>query len=445
MGGAQMKKATRVFALVLTFVLLAACANNATPETDTNTDSATETAVDTETATTDTDTIKIGVLACITGANSEGGRQYQLGAKLAEKYINEKLGGFQSFGGKKVELVIVDTTSDPNNAVMSIERALEANPDIVAFSGVGVSAMVLAALPAYDKYQIASICGTATNTGITQQGSKFIFQPGADGTQFGAAQVEFMKYYAELKGIDPADLKIGIVFEDSAYGRDTSASNKKMCEDAGLTVLVEESYNPVGFSDASPIVTKLKNAGVDLLLPTCFVNDAKLIVDTMAAMDYKPLMIGGGGAFVYTSFVKDLGDQANGILSVTSWGWDNALYMANPEYKDVIEPMFRADNNEFMAEQVGPSFICTMMIYEAIEETKSTDRIVIRDYIKTMTGENSPWFALYHPNSKFDENGKNIGNVAAIVQWQDNELRVVYPIDAASRPLVDAFTLEPLN
>jgi ABC-type branched-subunit amino acid transport system substrate-binding protein len=146
------------------------------------------------------------------------------------------------------------------------------------------------------------------------------------------------------------------------------------------------------------------------------VNDAKLIVDTMAAMDYKPLMIGGGGAFVYTSFIKDLGEQANGMMSVSSWVWDNAWYMANPDYKNVIEPMFRAENKEFMAEQVGPAFVCTMMIYEAVEETGSTDRIVIRDYIKTMTGENSPWFALYHPKSKFNEKGKKALETGASIK-----------------------------
>ncbi|MGI6161436.1 MAG: ABC transporter substrate-binding protein [Christensenellales bacterium] len=401
-------------------------------------------ATTTDDAPADVDVVKIGVVSCITGSNSESGRQNVLGARLAEKYINDN-GGIKALGGAKVELVLIDSTSDANNSALAVERALDANPDIVAINGNATSSMTLPMLPVLQKYEIPAICSTAANSTITEQGCDFIFQPGSDGRQFSELQLEFIQYYAEIKGLDLKEMKIGIVFENSAWGQDTAAGNKKNCEEAGLNVVVEETYPVSGFSDASPIVTKLKNAGVDILLPASYVNDTKLILNTMEAMDYKPLIVAGGSAFVWPAFSKDLGESAEGILSAANWVWDNKHAMNVAEFKDVIEPMYREINGEFMGEQVGPSFAGTMMIYEAIEETGSTDSVEIRDYIRTMTGENSQWFAILHGDSKFNENGKNIGNKPVIGQWQGGEMNAVFPLDVAAKKLIDPFTLEVIN
>ena len=54
------------------------------------------------------------------------------------------------------------------------------------------------------------------------------------------------------------------------------------------------------------IVVGLKQAGCEVVFPTCYTQDAKLLFNTMKSMNYSPLIIGGGGGFLYHHLVKNL-------------------------------------------------------------------------------------------------------------------------------------------
>lgn len=394
------------------------------------------------------DTIKIGVAGCITGSNAESGRQTVEGAKLAAEYINEN-GGIQAFGGKKVELVLIDNTSDPNQSALALERALDANPDIVGIVGNPTSSALLPMLPVLQKYKVPALASTAANAGITEQGCEYIFQPTVIGSQQSELMVDFMKNLAERMGKDPAELNIGIVYENSSWGQDVAKGNKELCEQSGLNVAIEETYPSSGLSDAGPIVTKLRNAEVDVLLAASYVPDTKLLVSTMNTMNYKPIIIGSGGGLGWPTLVNDMGEDTTGICCINAWLWDASFVRENKTFYDEIRVRYEeSHNNEFMGEQVGPAFICTMMIKDAIENSGSLDPTAVRDEIFKMTGENNEWFALIHPESKFNEAGRNIGsvgNLPVMGQWQDGRLCTVFPEEYAERDLIDPLTLEPFG
>ena len=384
--------------------------------------------------------VKIAMVGCITGSNAESGRMSKLGAEAAVKYINAN-GGIKAMGGAPVELVIVDSTSDPTQSPIAVERALTDNPDLVAIVGNSTSSMTLPMLPTIQEYGIPAICVTAANSTITEQGCDYIFQPCHTGDQSSAMQIEFLGYLAGKLGKEPSELNIGIVYENSAWGQDVAASNKKMCEDNGLTVVAEETYPASGLTDASSLVSKLKNANVDAVFPSMYVPDTKLMFTAMASMDYKPIYVASGSAWVWPSLANDLGSDSDGVCSATAWGWDAKFVSENEEFVKIMEE-YEAENGEFMAEQVGPAFISTMMIVDAIENGQSIDRDTIRDEIRKLTAENCSWFALINPNSAFNEVGKNIGARPVIGQWQNLRLRAVYPEDIASGPLQNPVTLE---
>ena len=385
--------------------------------------------------------VKLGMAGSITGSNSESGRMSRLGAEAAVRYINAN-GGIKAFGGALVELVLIDSTSDPTQSPIAVERALTDNPDIVAIVGNSTSSMTLPMLPVIQEYGVPAICITAANSTITEQGCDYIFQTCHTGDRSSAMQIEFLGYLANKLGKDASELNVGIVYENSAWGQDVASSNKKMAEDNGFNVVAEETFPSTGLTDASSIVGKLKNAGVDAILPSMYVPDTKLLLTTMASMDYKPIYVASGSAFVWPSLVNDMGvDASNGIISATAWNWDAAFVAANEEFVKIMAD-YEEINGEFMAEQVGPAFICTMMVVQAIENGQSLDRDTIRDEIRKLTAENCSWFALINPNSAFNEVGKNIGARPVIGQWQDGKIRAVYPEDIASGPLWNPLTNE---
>ena len=385
--------------------------------------------------------VKIGFYGSISGVNSESGRQGRLACLAAQQYVNSK-GGIKALGGAPIELVLIDGTSDPAQGVLPLERTLSQG-GISAIVGSAQSAFALISLPILQKYRVPAVTASAANMTITHHGCEFVFQPAAKSFQFSTVQIDFLRSLAAVMGKKVEDMKFGIVYENSAYGEDGAAANRKDLAAAGLTLAVDENYDAGKLSDASPIVTKLRAAGVDAILPTCYANDAKLLITAMNAMRYKPIMVGGGGTFSWPVMLNDLGDDVEGLCSTDGWNWDSKSTQALPAFREVIE-IYEKANNEYLPSQAGASVISFMMIIEAIENGKSADPISVRDELRKLNSNNSPWFKAYGSGfHKFDEKGYNDGTLPIVVQWQEKRPRVVFPPEAASRPAWDPLTRKP--
>ena len=387
--------------------------------------------------------VRIAFYGSISGVNSESGRQGMLAMKAAQQYVNES-GGIKALGGARVEIVPIDGTSDPAQGVLPLERALSAG-GISGIVGSAQSAFALISLPILQKYKVPAVTASAANGAITQKGCEFIFQPAAKAFQFSPMQLDFLRFIAPKMGKTVENLKCAVIFENSAWGEDNANANRRDLTAAGLAIAVDENYEAGKLSDASPIVTKLKNAGVDVVFPSCYANDAKLLMTAMNAMKYKPIIIAGGSAFTWPSLLNDLGDDVNGICSADGWVWDNKATLGFPEFTKIRE-RYEKENGEFIPGQGGPSIISFMLIVEAIERGKSADPVSVRDQLRLINADNSPWFKAYCiGKGSFDDKGYNAGSIPVILQWQGNKPRCVYPPEASSSEIVDPLTLKPFG
>ena len=169
-------------AAMLAMTTLAACGSNGSGSTDSSTDASEERSEENTTeavegdATSSDDPVKLLAYACITGNNAESGRQVTMAAETAEWYINEKLGGFPSLGGRKVQIEVLDSTSDAATATLPLERALS-NGGYACVIGNSTSSIALTMLPILEKYEVAAITGAAANRAVSEQGASFVFQP----------------------------------------------------------------------------------------------------------------------------------------------------------------------------------------------------------------------------------------------------------------------------
>lgn len=387
--------------------------------------------------------VKIAFYGSISGVNSESGRQGMLAVKAAQQYVNEN-GGIKALGGAPIEIVPIDGTSDAAQGVLPLERSLSQG-GISGIVGSAQSAFALISLPILQKYKVPAVTASAANGTITQKGCEFIFQPAAKAAQFSIMQLDFLRFIAGKMGKDVKDLKCAIIFENSAWGEDNAKANRRDLTAAGMTLAVDENYEAGRLSDASPIITKLKNAGVDVVFPSCYANDAKLLMTAMNSMKYKPIIIAGGSAFTWPSLLNDLGEDVNGICSADGWVWDNKATLSFPEFTKIRE-RYEKENGEFIPGQGGPSIISFMLIVEAIERGKSADSVSVRDQLRQLNADNSPWFKAYCTGKgSFDDKGYNAGSVPIILQWQDNKPRCVYPPEAASSDVINPLTLKPFG
>ncbi|MCD2492978.1 ABC transporter substrate-binding protein [Lacrimispora sp. NSJ-141] len=367
--------------------------------------------------------VTIALCIPLSGSVADAGRMAQDGAKLAAEVINEN-GGIQSLGGAKINLEILDTTSDADQSKNVVERAISGE-NVVAVVGCGTSALTLPALPVLEKAQIPIV--TYSNSAeLNNQGYQYVFSISPTAVDVGQSQPKFLKWLNEEKGYDYK--KVAIVYENSSNGISTAEGYRKKAEEMGLEIVYDESFQP-NLADASSIVTAVKSSGAQVILPSCYANDNKLLVDTMNSMDYHPLWL---GVSCWASFGESLGDSANGLIANGNWNHKNSTVLGNPEYVKITEK-FEEKFGYFMAEQSGSAFACVQLIAGGLELTGSTDTTALRDALSGNTFD-----SIMQPGQvAFDETGVNKLATVGVQQWQNGECICIWPEELAGADYID--------
>lgn len=388
--------------------------------------------------------VRFLVFAMISGPNAESGRQVKMAVQTAEWYINEVLGGFPSLGGRPIYFNVVDSTSNAAQAPMPFEAALQAN-DYAVVIGNSNSSIALTQLPIVEAHQIPMITGAAANIAISEQGSSFSFQPAATSRSFIPTQLDFLAYYAEKLGVPVKELRLGLIHADDAWGTDNANNTRKQVAERGLNLAFDQSYNVAAFTDATPLITALKAADVDVLLPSSYPADLSLIFTAMGTLNFNPLVVGGGAAMTWPSLYVDLGDAVNGLTSVDSWVWDQTGAREHEGWQ-VMNKWYEEQFGEFIPGQAGPTLFSIMLAYSAIERIGSADPIAIRDELRVIDETNVDWFTIPNGVGKFDPvTGLNTGARAVMMQWQNGRPTAVFPPEFAASPLLNPETMQPFE
>ena len=388
-------------------------------------------------------TVKLILYTSITGSGSTTGTMQSQAAQAAVDYVNAN-GGIKSMDGAQVELVIVDSGSDTSAAALPLQRALQENQDAVAVIGHATSSICLVELEVLQEYGILGLTTSASNSAITTSGCEWVFQPAPYAQDFGAMQIEFLQYLCDnYLDKDLKDLNIGLVYENSAWGTQNAEGTVATLEEYNLEVAVDEPYEAGSLTDATSIITKMMNADVDVIFPSCYENDAKIIMTACQSLNYNPTILAGGSAFTWPSLARDLGDLVNGIYSTDNFVNDQSYAVNNDEFME-ISKQYEDTYGDFLSGQGGPTAICTMLVLDMVDQLKTTDRTAIRDGIFAATSESNKWMATFNgENNIVDENGHNAGATPIVLQWQDGRPTCVYPTASANSPILDPNTLQP--
>jgi branched-chain amino acid transport system substrate-binding protein len=373
--------------------------------------------------------VEIGLFVCLSGPAVDLGTMGRDGAVLAAEDVNN-MGGIKALGGAKMKLVVADVTSTPAQGPSVTERIISTQK-LSGAVGYGMSQMTLTCLPVLEKAQVPLITSSISDK-ITEQGYKYVFEICPKGSHFGASQVKFLTYLKE-KYKFPIH-KVGFVYENTAYGTSTAGGLKETAIKEKYNIGLFEAYD-AKFTDASPLITKIKASGVDVIFPVSYTTDAELIISTMYAMRVHPMVIGGGAGFIWPDIYKSLGDKINGVFSTGSWSWDSKNIMSDPQRKSVVE-RYKKRFGTFMPEQAGEHYAAVWVLKEALEKAASTDPKKVREALADI--EISTGLAgLMQPGKiKFNSAGWNIYVYPTMIQWQRGEPRTVYPEAAATNNVI---------
>lgn len=375
------------------------------------------------------ETVNLGLWVPLTGAQVDLGTMGRNGAQMAVDDINAQ-GGIKALGGAKLNLVVADITSDAAQVPTVVERTLSQSK-ISGAVGCGASQFTLATLPIMEKRGVPMVTSSISDD-ITKQGYKNIFQIAPKGSMFGKMQVEFLTFLKNKYNV-PVE-KVGFIYENTAYGTSTAGGLRKIAEEQGYNVVIDQSY-PAGFSDASPLVTAVRSAGADVIFPVSYTVDGTLIVTTMHQMDYLPVVVGGGAAFIWPDIQKSLGDKVDGIFSVGSWSWDSKNITSDPQKVDVTK-RYKEKFGTYMPEQAGEHYAAVWVLKEGLEAAASSDPVKVRDALADIKITTGPASMMQPGVIDFDDTGFSTHVSPTMIQWQDGEPRTVYPEEVQNEEVV---------
>lgn len=207
----------------------------------------------------DSGTVKIGVLAPVTGFMAGHGQGIRDGAKLAAQEINEN-GGID---GKKVELLIEDGKSDP---AVNTEKAkqLIGRGGAQFLMGTGSSAETLAAIPVATQNKVPFIYSLdgelkTCKPGDPDEVNPYVFASGP------TPEMLLSSFLPEM--MDEFGNKVYFVGSDYVFPRSLNAVATKIVEDNSGEVL-GDSYLPTDTTDYSPEIRKILDSEPDILFLT---------------------------------------------------------------------------------------------------------------------------------------------------------------------------------
>ncbi len=304
--------------------------------------------------------IKIGVAGPITGPNAAFGAQLKNGVEQAVADINAAGG----INGQQLQVVVGDDVSDPKQGVSVANKfASEGVKFVVGHFNSGVS------IPASDIYEeagIVQVSPASTNPKYTDSGKWNTFRTCGRDDQQGAVAGAYLA--DKFKG-----KKVAVIHDKTPYGKGLADETQKAMNAKGLKEVVYEGVNP-GEKDYSALVSKLKQAGVDVVYFGGLHTEAGLIIRQMRDQGLNsPLMSGDG--IVSAEFTSIAGPGAEGTLMTFA-----PDPRKNAAAQEVVKK-FRAKNYEPEAYTLY-SYAAAQVLAEAAKQANSTDGKKVAEAMK---------------------------------------------------------------
>lgn len=211
--------------------------------------------------------LKIGVLGPFTGPSAQTGKEFQASVEMAMDTIGYTVGDY------KIEVVWVDSQSDPAKASSAYAEAVEGKGIQAGVlnwhSSVAIAVMDLAA-----QYKIPHMFGFGASEVVNQKWQadpqKYSYWGGKGWPV--PAKLEKNYITALNKAIEAGTFKpekklAAIYGEDTDWGRSAGGSYKQALLDSGWKIHSEE-YFPATQTDFYPLLSKYKKDGVAVVAGT---------------------------------------------------------------------------------------------------------------------------------------------------------------------------------
>jgi branched-chain amino acid transport system substrate-binding protein len=263
------------------------------------------------------DVVRIGAVLPVTGKESKIGSAYKQATELAVKELNDA--GGLLVGGKKVkiELSLLDDTSDAAKSAQLVEQLIAQTKVHAVIGGYG-SQLVQAQSVVPERYGIPYISGGAGATSIYGR-SKWVFGTLSPVEHLAATQMDFLQDLVAA-GKLKAPLSIALLTEQTEHGNDYAKGVKDYvgAHSAGWKVPLEQKFE-LYTADFRPLLGRVQTAKADLFMADAHLEDFVNMQRTYTQMGLRNQMITYGARGADESGRKSLGPAADYIFASGWW------------------------------------------------------------------------------------------------------------------------------
>lgn len=340
------------------------------------------------------DTIKIGLMAPITGAWASEGQDMQQIVELLAEEINA--GG--GVNGNKIEIITEDDGGDPRTAALAAQRL--STRDIVAVIGTYGSAVTEASQGIYDEAGLIQVANGSTAIRLTEKGYDFFMRTCPRDDEQG-----LVAYKTLVTG---GFERIAILHDNSSYAKGLADEAKALLEKDGANIVFYDALTPKE-NDYSAILTKMKAANPDVVFFTGYYGEAGLLLRQKMEMNWDVPFL-GGDATNNPDLVKIAGKQAA----------EGFMFLSPPVPQDLASPEAKAFMTAYKKKyDAEPGSVWAVLagdglrvVVEAIKQTGSTDQATMVAYLKNELEE----FPGLTGQISFDEKGDRVGDLYRVYQ-----------------------------
>lgn len=261
--------------------------------------------------------IKVGAVLPVTGKESKIGGAYKQATEFAVKELNDA-GGIKVAGKPmKIELTLLDDTSDAAKSAQLVEQLMTQQKVDVVVGGYG-SHLVQAQSVVPERYGIPYISGGAGARGIYGR-SKWVFGTLSPVDILSATQMDFLSSLVAA-GKLKKPLKIALLLENTEHGKDYAQGvHDYVKAHAGdFSIAIEENFE-LNTPDFKPLLTRVAAAKADIFMSDAHLEDfiAMHRVFTQMGLYYQMVTYGARGAD--TAGRKALGPATDYIFASGWW------------------------------------------------------------------------------------------------------------------------------
>lgn len=358
-------------------------------------------------------TVKIGVIAPLTGNLSELGLGIKNSVDLAVRQANEK----GTVPGYELVLAAEDDAADPATGANAANK-LASDPQVAGVVGTLNSSVAQSVAPVLAKVNITQVSPANTNPTLTRGPKPDDSPKRLWPTYFRTATTDtYQGPFAADYALGDGGFKTAFVIHDKkTYGQGLAQTFSDRFKEKGGTIAGTETVNE-NDRDFGAVVTQVIGTNADLVYYGGEYPAAGPLAAQLKERGFKGPLMGGDGIYA-SDFFKGAGDKADGTLATSIGEPVSELESAQQFVKDYEAAGFKESYSAYGAQSYDSANIIIQGLAKALPNAESVE--AARPQIVEAVGATSGFQGVTGEHT-FDEYGDTSNRALTVYKAEGTE------------------------